>query len=258
MKVIKIIRNCMFIIVFAIALCFGTNIAYATSNDGTKEQASEQKDTKEKKAKKIVCIDPGHSAVVAKGTEPVGPGSKVMKAKDMSGTVGVVTKVPEYKLTLTLSKQLKKELEKRGYEVVLTRKNHKKALSCVKRAQIANDAKADIFIRIHADAISSGSVTGATALYPTMNNPYIKRLSKKSKRLSKCVLDAMCKNAGTKNRGLSGRDDLTGTNWANMPVTLIEVGFMTNAAEDRLMQKKSYQKKLVVGIANGVDNFFED
>lgn len=206
--------------------------------------------------KKIVALDPGHSGVVAGGTEPVGPGAKIRKAKDASGTRGIVTKIPEYKLTLSLAKKMKKLLEDRGYKVVMTRTSNKKAISCVKRAKIANNAKADIFIRIHADGIDNTSVSGATALYPSKSNPYVGKLSKKSKKLSKCILNAMCKKSGAKNRGLSARDDLSGSNWAKMPVTLIEVGFMTNLTEDRKLKTTKYQNKLAQGMVDGIDDYF--
>lgn len=208
------------------------------------------------KAKKIVCIDPGHSSRIPSGSEPVGPGSTTMKDKDNYGTCGIVTKVAEYKTTLTLSKKLKTILENRGYKVVLTRTNNTKAISCADRAKVANKANADIFLRIHVDAIDNSSVTGASGLYPTTDNHYVSKYSKKSKKLTKCILDNMCEKTKAKNRGLFGRDDLTGTNWAQMPVTLIEVGFATNPTEDRTMQKKSYQKKLVTGMANGIDQYF--
>lgn len=208
------------------------------------------------KPKKIVALDPGHSGVVASGTEPVGPGSKVRKAKDASGTRGIVTKLPEYKLTLSLAKKMKKLLEDRGYKVIMTRTSNKKAVSCVKRAKIANKAKADIFVRIHADGIDNTSVSGATALYPSKSNPYVGKLSKKSKKLSKCILKAMCKKSGAKNRGLSARNDLSGSNWAKMPVTLIEVGFMTNPKEDKKLKTTKYQNKLAQGMVDGIDDYF--
>ncbi|MDE5779710.1 MAG: N-acetylmuramoyl-L-alanine amidase [Lachnospiraceae bacterium] len=208
------------------------------------------------KSKKIVALDPGHTGVVAGGTEPIGPGSKTMKAKDASGTRGVVTKIPEYELTLSLAKKMKKLLEARGYKVVMTRTNSKKPLSCVSRAKIANKAKADIYVRIHADGIDNRSVSGASALYPTKSNPYVGKLSKKSKKLSRCILNAMCKRAKANNRGLSPRDDLSGSNWAKMPVTLIEVGFMTNPAEDRKMATDKYRNKLARGMVEGIDNYF--
>ena len=66
----------------------------------------------------------------------------------------------------------------------------------------------------------------------------------------------MCGKAKVKNRGLMKRDDLTGTNWAKMPVTLIEVGFMTNPKEDKLLHKKEYQKKLAMGMVDGIDQYF--
>lgn len=208
------------------------------------------------KPKKIVALDPGHTGVVAGGTEPIGPGSKTMKAKDASGTRGVVTKIPEYELTLSLAKKMKKLLEARGYKVVMTRTNSKKPLSCVSRAKIANKAKADIYVRIHADGIDNRSVSGASALYPTKSNPYVGKLSKKSKKLSRCILNAMCKRAKANNRGLSPRDDLSGSNWAKMPVTLIEVGFMTNPAEDRKMATDKYRNKLARGMVEGIDDYF--
>ena len=66
-----------------------------------------------------------------------------------------------------------------------------------------------------------------------------------------------CKSTKFKKRGLSKRDDLTGTNWSKIPVALIEMGFMTNKTEDKQMQKKQTQKKMVDGIANGIDQYFK-
>ena len=52
------------------------------------------------------------------------------------------------------------------------------------------------------------------------------------------------------------RDDLTGTNWSKIPVTLIEMGFLSNPAEDKKMQTSAMQKKMVSGIAEGIDAYF--
>lgn len=204
----------------------------------------------------LVCLDPGHSAKMPSGTEPIGPGSKTMKAKDSVGTSGVATGVMEYQLTLTLAKKMKIILENRGYNVIMTRNSHDIAISCKERAMVANKAKADIFVRIHADGTSSSAAKGASALYPTTNNPYISKLSGKSKKLSDCLLSELCAKSGAASRGLYGRDDLSGSNWAKMPVSLVEVGFMTNPTEDKKMQKEGYQMRLCRGMVNGIDKYF--
>lgn len=207
--------------------------------------------------KKTVVLDAGHSGVVTGGTEPLGPGSSERKSKDTSGTQGTATGVPEYKLNLTIAKKLKKELVSRGYRVIMTRTTHKIGLSCRERAEIANNAKADAFIRIHANGSSSSSANGAMTICTTPDNPYMtKSLSRKSKKLSEALLNEYVKATGAKKEFVWETDSMSGNNWSKVPATIIEMGYMSNPAEDRRMQKASYQKKMVKGIANGIDAYF--
>ena len=205
--------------------------------------------------KKVVAIDAGHQARLNSGLEPIGPGASTKKPKVAGGATGVYTKVPEYKLTLAVAKKLKTQLVVRGYKVVMIRTKNEVNISNKERAEKANETS-DIYIRIHADAAGSSSVTGASALYPSASNPYCGSISSKSKKLSECVLGSMCEECGARNRGLVVRNDLTGTNWSTIPVTLIEMGFMTNKAEDIRMQDESYQKKIAIGMAEGVEKYF--
>ena len=210
---------------------------------------------KTKKTYKI-AIDGGHQAKGNSKTEPIGPGAKKRKAKVASGTQGVKTRVPESKLTLQIALKLEKELKKRGYKVYMIRRKQNVNISNKQRAIRANKSGADICIRLHADAAGS-RVRGASVLYPSKKNRYVGKLSNKSKKLSKNILDSYCKSTKFKKRGLSKRDDLTGTNWSKIPVALIEMGFMTNKTEDKQMQTKKMQKKMVDGIANGIDQYFK-
>lgn len=208
------------------------------------------------KDKKIVAIDAGHQLKGNYKTEPIGPGATVYKAKVSSGTQGVYTKVPEYKLTLAVAKKVKKELINRGYEVVMIREKHNVNLSNKERAEIANKSGADIFIRIHADGSTNSSVSGASTLYPSKKNPYVPELSKSSYSLSKNIVDSLCKSTKAKNRGAIARDDMSGINWSTIPVTIIEMGYMTNIKEDKLMKTAAYQTKLAKGICDGIDAYF--
>ena len=208
------------------------------------------------KAAKVVAIDAGHQAVGDSRTEPVGPGSATKKAKVAGGATGVSSHTPEYKLTLRVAKKLRKELENRGYQVVMIRTKNKVNISNKERAQKANKSGASVYIRLHADSSTSSQVTGASALYPSAQNKYVGKLSKSSRRLSDKILRSYCKKTGIKNRGLVVRDDLTGTNWSKIPVTLIEMGFLSNPSEDQKMQTKKLQKRMVQGMADGLDAYF--
>lgn len=206
---------------------------------------------------KVIVIDAGHQTRAMSATEPIGPGSSQRKAKVTGGASGYVTHLPEYKLNLQVAKKLQKELVNRGYKVIMVRTKNNVRMSNVQRAKVANKYKADAFIRIHANSAGSSSVKGALTIAPASNNRYMTKANRKaSQKLSKKVLKAMCKTTGAKNRGVMYTNSMTGINWCKVPVTIVEMGFMSNPSEDRKMAKASYQKKIVKGIADGIDNFF--
>ena len=180
-----------------------------------------------------------------------------MKAKVSSGTQGVVTRVPEYELNLVISFKLRDELIARGYQVVMIRETHDVNISNIERAKIATDAGADVFVRIHANGSTDRSVNGILTIGPTRNNPFVSHLYAQCRALSDDIVNAMVAATGARNRGVLEMDDMTGINWTTMPVTIVEMGFMTNPEEDELMQTADYQQKLVRGIANGIDSYFE-
>ncbi|MBP3664040.1 MAG: N-acetylmuramoyl-L-alanine amidase, partial [Tyzzerella sp.] len=188
--------------------------------------------------------------------EPNGPGSSVMKARVTSGTRGVATGVAEYIMNLDISLKLKAELENRGYTVYMTRSVHEVNISNKERAEYATTVGADVAVRIHGNGSSNASVHGAEAYVPSANNPYICHLANASNNLGKCVLDAYCQATGFKNRGVFASDTMTGMNWSSVPVAILEVGYMSNADEDRRMQDAIVQNNMVQGIANGLDAYF--
>lgn len=208
------------------------------------------------KNNRIVAIDPGHQSRGNSEKEPIGPGASTMKAKVAGGTRGAATGKPEYELTLEISLKLKEELLRRGYTVVMIRETNDVNISNAERAQIANTSGASAFLRIHADGSDNSSVSGATALCPTSQNPYCANIYKDSRRLSDAVLESLCVSTGCKKRYVSEVDNMSGINWCQIPVSIVEVGFMTNADEDMLLSTEEYQWKVAKGIADGVDKFF--
>ena len=195
--------------------------------------------------KKVICIDAGHQTKANLEKEPIGPGAKTTKFKVTGGTSGLWTKQTEYALALKVAKKLQKILKKRGYKVIMCRTKNDVNISNSERAAIANEAKADAFIRIHANGAAN-------------KNPYNSDIYSSSKLLSDKVLDGVVAKSGCKKLYVWETDTMSGINWSKVPVTIVEMGYMTNEKEDRALNTASYQKKMAEGMADGIDAYFKD
>ncbi|MEA2472721.1 MAG: N-acetylmuramoyl-L-alanine amidase [Thermoleophilaceae bacterium] len=203
-----------------------------------------------------IVLDPGHDSMANPAKEPLGPGSRMLKIKDGGGTRGVATGTPEYVLTLQLAKRLRTLLVARNYCVTLTRDRATGlSLGNVDRARIANRAGAALLVRIHADGSTNHSQHGASMLYPALRSGWTDDILPESKNAARLLQAELVKRTGARDNGLSERGDLTGFNWADVPVVLTEVGFMSNPAEDRQLGRAEYQKKIAIGLERGIERF---
>jgi N-acetylmuramoyl-L-alanine amidase len=206
----------------------------------------------------LIVIDPGHQRRGNNSLEPDGPGSKALKPKVSSGTQGVSTKKPEYVLNLEVSLLLKEKLEARGFRVQMTRDSHDVDMSNMERAEMANEANADLMVRIHADGSDNPKAGGISVLYPAASHPEGEAVTVPSREAARIVLDKLLEATGAASRGAVARSDLSGFNWAKVPGILVEMGFMSNPAEDKRMSEADYQDSLAEGMAEGIAAFFTD
>ena len=221
------------------------------------EEDKEKEETPEQKTRtQTVVLDPGHSSVVASGTEPLGPGSTENKAADTSGTSGTVSGLTEYELNLTVSQKLRTELQNRGYTVLMTRESNDVPVSCIERADVANNSDADAFVRIHANGSEDSSAKGAMTICITPDYPFYPALYEQARALSDCIINNLSEVTGCENDGVWETDSMSGNNWSQVPATIVEMGYMTNPDEDALMATDDYQNKIVKGIADGIDQYF--
>lgn len=236
----------------------------ATSEESTDDSISENNE----RNKKVIVIDAGH------GGRDSGAVSNNKLEKDT---------------VLDIAIQLKKELTRRGYKAYLTR-DRDRFIELKDRTKIANDRNADVFISIHANATPVGTPTfkGIETYFlspaksdkakevASFENQGVQDLSYFTKEIflnvlnhkriiasNKLAIDTqkhILSNLGKKYKVVDG-GVREGPFWvlvgALMPSILIEVGYITNPAERKLLFTPSYQNLLAEGIASGVDSYFQ-
>ena len=227
----------------------------ASSGDDSSTEESTQ-ETSNVGEGKLICIDAGHQATPNTDTEPVGPGAEDKKAKVSAGNTGVTTGTEEYELNLEVALKLQSALEARGYTVKMIRTSNDVDISNAARAELANSDNADAFIRIHANGSTDTNASGVMTVCQTKDNPYNADIYDSCKRLSADVLSGMAAATGANSEGVWETDSMSGINWCQVPVTIVEIGYMTNSEEDQKLVTSDYQNLLAKGIADGIDAYF--
>ncbi|WP_434304728.1 N-acetylmuramoyl-L-alanine amidase family protein [Clostridium botulinum] len=211
----------------------------------------EEKKSKENLKNKIIVIDPGHGNRSNLELERVSPDGEEKKIKDGGGAEGVNSKTPEYLVAMDVALKLKEALQREDYTVIMTKNKHSESLGNIERAEVGNENNANLVIRIHADSADSGDAKGASMLVPSKRG-YASEINELSRKYGDTLLREMVASANMNNRGIVEREDMTGFNWSKVPVVLVEMGFLSNVEEDKLLNTEEYRIKIVKGLTEGV------
>ena len=184
---------------------------------------------------RIIIIDPGHG-----GKDPGAISKNGTKEKDVN---------------LQISFKTKKLLENLGYNVLMTREDDT-YIGIYDRADFANKANADLFISFHANASGRDtSINGVEVLYcPAYKGD---KEEEEQYPFAKSILDFYLKGTGANNRGIKQRADLPVVRMTKMPAVLLEVGYLTNEEEEKLIIDDKYQDKISDSVVKGIENYFE-
>lgn len=219
-------------------------------------QNNEEKvESNEKQGKFLVVIDPGHQQKANLNLEPIGPGATTQKYKVTDGTTGVVTKKREAVLVLEMAFVLKEKLEAKGIQVLMTRTSQDVDISNKERATFANDHKANLFLRLHADGSENPNQSGFAVLTPAEGSSYTKEIYAESLQISQTIVNKMRENQQVEVNGIKFRDDLSGFNWSQVPGVLLELGFMSNPEEDKKLSDSQYVNSLLQSVTDSVEAY---
>jgi N-acetylmuramoyl-L-alanine amidase len=214
-------------------LLAGTYIKLAGLEAGYQVEA-----TSWKVANRVVVIDPGHG-----GIDPGAIGS--------GGTI-------EKEVVLEIAKKLKTLLSQAGAVVVMTRETDKdlsdpggrpsarKRQDLTRRVELAHRHKADLYLGIHVNSIPSPRWRGAQTFY--------QRGQEDAKKLAECIQQELRSVLKNTEREVKGEDFFTNRQ-TKMTSVIVEVGFVSNPAEEKLLNDPAYQQKVAWAIYAGVAKY---
>ena len=210
----------------------------------------------------IIGIDPGHNG--GNFTDPGAIAHLIWNGAEWEAcdTTGTMTDggYTEAQFTFNVARYLRADLLRDGARVVMTRTSNDGVGPCVnRRAEIINDAHADVAVDIHADG-GPASGRGFTILEPVADGPNDKVIAA-SQRFGADVRQAML--AGTPMPvsdyygvdGIEPRDDLAGLNLTTVPKVLIECGNMRNATDAALLVTARFQQLLAGALTAAIVRF---
>lgn len=199
----------------------------------------------------LICLDPGHGTLPAVGRqrEPIGPGSRVTKIKDGGGAAG------EADIALQIARRTRTLLLRRRYRVAMTRTGSGYRGGNVARARFCNARGAALMLRIHADGSADTSQRGISTLTPAYHRGWTDDVDRASRRAARAIQSGLVRATGARDLGVVERSDLTGFNWADVPVVLAETGFLSNPIDRRLLRSSAYQWRVARGLTAGVAAF---
>ena len=217
-------------------LAFGIQI----SNEQRKELTVETTSTPA--SNKTIVIDAGH-------------GSPDEGAESSNGTT-------EAEINLKIALKVQNLLEQTGSTVILTRSNEneiydlesstirEKTISDVKnRVKIGNESSADIFVSIHLNKIPEQQYYGWQCFYNTKNE--------KSKILAEQIQENLNDAIQKENKRIAmNLDTVYIMKKVEIPISIVECGFLSNPEEEKQLQEDEYQNKLAWGIYNGITDYF--
>lgn len=199
----------------------------------------------------IIGINPGHQIKTIKESYPIAPGSS-KKAKGVkTGASGKSTHQNEYEVVLQIGLKLKRILEENGATVVITRTTNDVMLTNIDRAEMLNAAGCDVALQLHNNSCSNSSKTGVSGYIRTTGD-----WVEESRRCAECLCAGMAACTPFKNLGVKIENEFMSLNWTTTPSVLLEMGYLSNRSDDKLLALDETREQLAQGIFMGLCEYF--
>ncbi len=204
---------------------------------------------------RVIGIDPGHQTRADYGLETLAPDSELTKIRQSAGCFGVRSGVPEYRINLLVAKKVAVLLESCGAMAVMTRTSSDVSLSNIERAELINKSDAAIWIRLHCNAAPDPEMSAPCVLTPSPRvTPDIYEFSL---YLGECMSLSFGSAVGAEHVELVSLENQAGFNWSQIPVITLEMGYLSNAKNDALLNSDAYQTRCALGIFYGILSYYQ-
>lgn len=199
----------------------------------------------------IIGLNPGHQTKTILKKYPIAPGSKKTAYGCKAGATGRFTGVNEYETNLQIGLMLSEMLTDAGATVVMTRTKNNVSITNIDRAKMLNEAGVDIAIQLHCNSSNFASHNGLSVYRKTKGKWRDEELA-----MAKALTSAMSEETGAVNLGVKTNDGYMSLNWSTTPAVLLEMGYLSNRREDKLLASDAYRKKMAKGIMEGIADYF--
>lgn len=193
-----------------------------------------------------IGLDPDGQKILDTQSEFLAPQSKILTERMIERHTGLYSGKFDYDINLIIANKLKLALEEEGAEVFITRDNSDVSISNRERAEFLNKYNCDVILSISCQSSDNPLDSGASVYIPRFSS------GNNTAKLADIIVSNLSLEVDVKDSSVNVANNVTFLNWAKGTALKVELGYLSNRADEKRLTNDDYQQAIAKALKNSI------